>query len=111
MQFFSSLGLSLAFLAVSVLGDLHPDCACNNDGTSNSRITIDACTVYNDAKYEWGGSSFDDASGRCVAAEGAELAGKEWEAACKQISSKGFACPDSEGTCYAKTDDVRGSCA
>ncbi|XDG07722.1 hypothetical protein ABKA04_007337 [Annulohypoxylon sp. FPYF3050] len=111
MQFFTSLYLSFALLAVSVRGDLHPDCVCNNDGTYNWRMTTVACTKYNDAGYQWGGSTYDTPSGRCDAASGAQIAGKEWEAACKAIASSGFQCVDGVGTCFANPDSVRGSCS
>ncbi|KAI1635812.1 hypothetical protein F4809DRAFT_650980 [Biscogniauxia mediterranea] len=111
MQLISSICLSLAFLAVSVRGDLHPDCVCTNDGTYNWRMTLKACTVYNDAGYQWGGSTYDTPSGRCDANANSQLGGNEWEAACKSVASSGFQCVDGTGTCFATPDSVRGSCS
>ncbi|KAI0886535.1 uncharacterized protein GGS22DRAFT_114782 [Annulohypoxylon maeteangense] len=111
MQFLVSFCLSFAFLAVSVRGDLHPDCVCNNGGTYVWRMTTNACTVYNNAAYQWGGSNYNTASGRCDANSGAQLGGNEWEAACKSVAKTGFQCVDGVGTCFADPDEVRGSCS
>ncbi|KAI1341211.1 hypothetical protein F5Y15DRAFT_27358 [Xylariaceae sp. FL0016] len=111
MQSFLAIFLSVLSLAISVRADLHPDCVCNNGGTYIWRMTTNACTVYNDAGYQWGGSAYNTDSGRCVANEGAQLGGNEWEAACKQVASSGFACVSGVGTCFANPDDVRGDCA
>ncbi|KAM0545756.1 hypothetical protein ACHAPJ_011180 [Fusarium lateritium] len=101
-----------AFLFLSVVtADLHPNCACHNGDSYNWRITTNACTDYNDAGYKWGGATYNGTSGRCTQANAeAQLAGKEWEAACKKIAQAGFPCADGEGTCYANPDEVRGRC-
>ncbi|KAI0594885.1 hypothetical protein F4775DRAFT_595773 [Biscogniauxia sp. FL1348] len=111
MQFPTTISLGLVYLAVSVNADLHPDCVCNNGGTYNWRMTINACTMYNDAGYKWGGSVYNTPTGRCNAAASSNIAGKEWEASCKSVATQGFQCVDGIGTCYADPDGVRGSCS
>ncbi|KAF4974271.1 hypothetical protein FZEAL_8807 [Fusarium zealandicum] len=101
-----------AFLFLSVVtADLHNSCACHNGDSYNWRITTNACTEYNDAGYKWGGATYDGPAGRCTQASAeAQIAGKEWEAACKKIAQTGFQCADGEGTCYADPKKVRGRC-
>ncbi|KAL6410107.1 hypothetical protein AUP68_06518 [Ilyonectria robusta] len=102
-----SVVLFFAFAAA----DLHDNCACDNGDSYNWRITTNACTMYNDANYKWGGASYDTASGRCTQATAEDqIAGKEWESACKEIAKAGFQCADGVGTCYVDPDDVRGRC-
>ncbi|KPM37538.1 hypothetical protein AK830_g9014 [Neonectria ditissima] len=94
-----------------VTADLHDSCACRNGDSEIARITTLACTAYNDAGYEWGGATYDEGTGRCVQTTADDqIAGDQWEAACQQIATAGFACVDGEGTCYANPDDVQGSC-
>ncbi|KAH8660551.1 hypothetical protein BX600DRAFT_523543 [Xylariales sp. PMI_506] len=104
-----TLGLALTFAGV-VLGDLHASCTCHNGDSYNWRITTAACTVYNDAGYQWGGAEYDTPSGRCTADSDASIAGDQWEAACKSVATTGFQCSSGEGTCFAEPDDVRGWC-
>lgn len=48
---------------------------------------------------------------QCTQGDGnARIAGKEWEAACREVAQKGFGCIDGQGWCYADTNDVRGRC-
>ncbi|KAJ4005030.1 uncharacterized protein FIESC28_03237 [Fusarium coffeatum] len=103
--------LTVFVLLTAVTAKLHDNCACHNGDAYNFRMTIDACKVYNDAGYKWGGAAYDTPSGRCVQADAeAKLAGDQWEDACKEIASKGFPCADGKGTCYADPKDVRGRC-
>ncbi|KAF4441828.1 hypothetical protein F53441_11913 [Fusarium austroafricanum] len=98
------------FLSVAT-AKLHENCACHNGDSYSFRLTMAACTEYNDAGYEWGGAKYDTPSGRCVGASGEDkIAGDQWEDACRKISKEGFACADGEGKCYANSDSVRGRC-
>ncbi|RGP69512.1 hypothetical protein FSPOR_4616 [Fusarium sporotrichioides] len=101
-----------AFLFLSVVtADLHNNCACHNGDSYNFRMTMDACTVYNDAGYEWGGVAYDTPSGRCTQANAeAQIAGDQWEDACREVAAKGFPCADGKGTCFADPSEVRGRC-
>ncbi|KAM0208167.1 hypothetical protein ACHAQI_007177 [Fusarium lateritium] len=93
--------LSALFFLTAVTANLHDNCACHNGDSHNWRMTIDACTEYNDAGYEE----------QCVQATTEDkLAGDQWEDACRKVAQKGFGCADGKGTCYANPDDVRGRC-
>lgn len=60
---------------------------------------------------QWGGATYDEVTGWCTQANSdARIAGKEWEAACRDIAQKGFGCIDGQGKCYADVGDVRGRC-
>ncbi|RYP14499.1 hypothetical protein DL765_006335 [Monosporascus sp. GIB2] len=110
------LSLALAFssslaLAPSVLAKNHPNCTCHNGDSYNWRITTLACKEYARSGYENSNVVYDTPSGRCVqATSGDYLMGDEWEAACRAIAQSGFECADGQGTCFAKTDSVRGWC-
>ncbi|KAJ3522658.1 hypothetical protein NM208_g12767 [Fusarium decemcellulare] len=118
-----------AFLFLTaVTANLHDSCTCHNGDSYNWRMTTNACGKYNDAGYKWGGSVYDTPSGRVSKpyfnktvpnandssapkpTQRPQLAGKEWEAACKEIAQTGFQCADGVGTCYADPDEVRGRC-
>ncbi|KAH7131293.1 hypothetical protein EDB81DRAFT_808299 [Dactylonectria macrodidyma] len=101
-----------AFCFFSVaLADLHASCTCHNGDSYNWRMTTKSCTIYNDAGYEWGGTTYDSASGRCTQNSSEEnIAGDQWEDACKEIAKSGFDCADGVGTCYASPDDIKGWC-
>ncbi|KAJ4328407.1 hypothetical protein N0V84_001090 [Fusarium piperis] len=103
--------LSVFFFLTLATARLHDSCTCHNGDSYNWRMTTNACTDYNDSKFEWGGATYDTPSGRCtqITAED-KIAGKQWEAACKKIALSGFQCADGVGTCYADPDDVRGRC-
>ncbi|KAH8694417.1 hypothetical protein BGZ61DRAFT_532502 [Ilyonectria robusta] len=111
-MYFSVAKIVSAFMALNmVAANLHDSCACRNGDSDNTRLTTLACTAYNEASYEWGSTTYDAASGRCVQATTEDqIAGKEWQAACQKIASSGFDCADGEGKCYASPDEVSGSC-
>ncbi|KAH6664800.1 hypothetical protein F5X68DRAFT_279591 [Plectosphaerella plurivora] len=99
------------FFSALASANLHTNCHCDNGEAYNWRITADACKTYNDANYKWGGATYDAATGWCTQANSdARIAGKEWEAACRDIAQKGFGCIDGQGKCYADVGDVRGRC-
>ncbi|KAI3390951.1 hypothetical protein diail_8325 [Diaporthe ilicicola] len=93
----------LAAFAGAALADMHSSCACNNGGF-NWRITSPACDAYGN------GVSYDTASGHCISEDGDALDGDQWQAHCQTVATEGFACADGKGTCYASTENVRGSC-
>ncbi|SPO03584.1 uncharacterized protein DNG_06267 [Cephalotrichum gorgonifer] len=114
-MYFSSPKLSLLSAAVllvsSVMADLHDSCTCHNGDSYNWRMTTAACTVYDEAKYQWGGTYYNSTTGRCTQrASEDQLGGNEWEDACKRIASTGFQCADGVGTCFANTEDIKGWC-
>lgn len=49
-------------------------------------------------------------TGRCTSSSGSLLDGDRWQAACQKIATDGFACADGQGTCYADSASVKGSC-
>ncbi|KAH6970624.1 hypothetical protein BKA56DRAFT_559006 [Ilyonectria sp. MPI-CAGE-AT-0026] len=101
---------AILFFALAA-ADLHDSCTCHNGDSYNWRMTTNACASYNDANYQWGGAFYDTPSGRCTQQSAEEqLAGDQWEAACKEIAKTGFQCSDGVGTCYANPDDVSGWC-
>ncbi|EKJ77356.1 hypothetical protein NXS19_010729 [Fusarium pseudograminearum] len=98
------------FLSVAT-AKLHNNCACHNGDSYNFRMTMNACTVYDDADYQWGGVKYDTPSGRCTQEDAeAQIAGDQWEDACKEVAAKGFPCADGKGTCFANPKEVRGRC-
>ncbi|KAH6892635.1 hypothetical protein B0T10DRAFT_458343 [Thelonectria olida] len=111
-MYFPIAKVSSVFAAINVVAaNLHDNCHCRNGDSAYDRITTLACEAYNAAGYEWGGTTYNADTGSCVKATSEDkIAGKEWEAACRQIATSGFACADGEGTCYANSDDVRGDC-
>ncbi|KAH7223019.1 hypothetical protein BKA60DRAFT_538466 [Fusarium oxysporum] len=92
-----------AFLLITaVTAKLHDNCACHNGDSYNWRLTVAACTEYNDEGYEWGGATYNETSGRCVQATTEDkIAGDQWEDACRKIAEEGYDCADGEGKCYA----------
>ncbi|TDZ54521.1 hypothetical protein CTRI78_v006269 [Colletotrichum trifolii] len=101
------------FALVSVASaNLHDACACHNGDSYNWRITTKACELYSSKNYQWGVAVYDEASGRCVKkTDNDQIAGNEWEDACREIASTGYQCPDGKGLyCKANPDDVRGRC-
>ncbi|KAM0356371.1 hypothetical protein ACHAPY_006827 [Fusarium culmorum] len=86
------------FLSVAT-AKLHNNCACHNGDSYNYRMTMNACTVYDDADYK---CTQEDAE--------AQIAGDQWEDACKEVAAKGFPCADGKGTCFANPKEVRGRC-
>ncbi|CAN8097004.1 unnamed protein product [Discula destructiva] len=109
MKFSISLSAVMLFVGAAI-ADTHPECWCSNGGTYNWRITTNSCTAYSDKGYQWGTTTYNDASGLCVADSGAVIAGNEWSDSCKATASAGFACADGVGTCYANAEDVSASC-
>ncbi|EPE03010.1 hypothetical protein F503_08624 [Ophiostoma piceae UAMH 11346] len=100
-----------ATLLASASADLHASCTCHNGDSYNWRMTTIACTAYNNADYKWGGTVYDTPSGRCTQESAdSQIAGDQWEDACKSIAASGFQCADGQGTCFADPDDVQGSC-
>ncbi|KAI8308416.1 hypothetical protein K4K61_002688 [Colletotrichum sp. SAR11_59] len=113
MQFSIAKVASLFVLVSAVSANLHDNCACHNGDSYNWRITVKACELYSSKNYEWGVGVYDEASGRCVKkTDNDQLAGKEWEAACREVATdEGFACADGKGLyCKADSDSVRGRC-
>ncbi|KAK2037580.1 hypothetical protein LZ31DRAFT_580020 [Colletotrichum somersetense] len=108
---FSVSKLAAAFLFVSVASaNLHDSCTCHNSDSYNWRITTKACQLYARSNYQWGQAAYDTPSGRCVAASGAQIAGDQWEDACRQIAKSGFDCADGRGHCTADPDAIKGWC-
>ncbi|WYZ33996.1 hypothetical protein EsH8_I_000272 [Colletotrichum jinshuiense] len=112
MQFTIAKVASLFVLFSVAAADLHDSCACHNGDSYNWRITTKACELYASKSYQWGAGTYDSASGRCVKnSDNDSIAGKEWEAACREVANTGFACADGQGLyCKAPTNEVRGRC-
>ncbi|KAF9871037.1 hypothetical protein CkaCkLH20_11454 [Colletotrichum karsti] len=112
MQFSIAKVASLFALVSVATANLHDNCACDNGDSYNWRITTKACELYSSKNYQWGVGVYDAPSGRCVKkTDNDQLAGKEWEAACREVASTGFDCADGKGLyCKANPDDVRGRC-
>ncbi|KAK1974176.1 hypothetical protein LZ30DRAFT_741270 [Colletotrichum cereale] len=109
---FSISKMAAAFLFLSAASaDLHDNCACHNGDSYNWRITIKACELYSSKKYQWGPTTYDTPSGRCTKdADWAQIAGDQWEEACRDVAKTGFDCFDGKGHCTADPDVVRGRC-
>ncbi|GKT55920.1 hypothetical protein ColTof4_11667 [Colletotrichum tofieldiae] len=103
---------SIFFFLSVASADLHDSCTCHNGDSYNWRITTKACELYASKNYQWGKGTYDTPSGRCVKnSDNDQLAGKEWEAACREVATSGFQCADGQGLrCNAPTDEVRGRC-
>ncbi|KAH8898378.1 hypothetical protein GQ53DRAFT_837298 [Thozetella sp. PMI_491] len=112
MKFFTvALPLFAVIFAPSVLANNHVSCTCHNGDSYNWRITTLACENYAKAGYANSNVAYDTPSGRCTQASSSDyLMGDQWEEACKAIAKSGFQCADGKGTCFAETDQVRGSC-
>ncbi|KAF4775496.1 hypothetical protein HER10_EVM0011159 [Colletotrichum scovillei] len=112
MQFSIAKVASLFVLLSVASADLHDNCACDNGDSYNWRITTKACELYASKNYQWGKGTYNTETGRCVQNSASDqLAGKEWEAACREIASTGFDCADGKGLyCKANPDEVRGRC-
>ncbi|KZL69533.1 hypothetical protein CI238_00725 [Colletotrichum incanum] len=112
MQFSIAKVASIFFFLSVASADLHDSCTCHNGDSYNWRITTKACELYASKNYQWGKGTYDTPSGRCVKnSDNDQLAGKEWEAACREVATSGFQCADGEGLrCVAPTDEVRGRC-
>ncbi|GKT66430.1 hypothetical protein ColTof4_03922 [Colletotrichum tofieldiae] len=104
--------IAAAFLFVSVaFADLHDSCTCHNGDSYNWRITTKACEVYSSKDYKWGKGTYDTPSGRCTkSGDSDQLAGDQWEAACREVAVAGFQCADGKGRCTADADQVKGWC-
>ncbi|WQF78738.1 hypothetical protein CDEST_03752 [Colletotrichum destructivum] len=112
MQFSVTKIASIFFFLSVASADLHDSCTCHNGDSYNWRITTKACELYASKNYKWGKGTYDTPSGRCVQNSGTDqLAGKEWEAACREVANSGFQCADGQGLyCKAPTNEVRGRC-
>ncbi|KAF4805734.1 hypothetical protein CGCSCA5_v015091 [Colletotrichum siamense] len=108
---FLQAAAGLALLSVAS-ANLHDSCACHNSGDPNLRITAKACELYASKQHRWGKGDFDASSGQCVkSTDSDQIAGKEWEAACREAADTGFKCADGKGLyCKAPPNEVRGRC-
>ncbi|EFQ27407.1 hypothetical protein CGRA01v4_04486 [Colletotrichum graminicola] len=110
---FSIAKIASVFALLSVASaDLHDHCSCGNSDSYNWRITIKACELYASKNYEWGKTVYDTPSGNCVkATDTDQIAGDQWEEACREVATSGFQCADGQGLrCTAPPDEVRGWC-
>ncbi|OHF04127.1 hypothetical protein CORC01_00466 [Colletotrichum orchidophilum] len=112
MQFSIAKVASVFFLLSAASAKLHDSCTCHNGDSYNWRITIKACSLYASKNYQWGNGTYNTESGRCTQnTANDQLAGDQWEDACREIASSGFDCADGKGLyCKASPDDVRGWC-
>jgi hypothetical protein len=79
--------------------------------TTRYALTLSLCHNIVLTCHQWGGATYDSATGWCTQTDGnARIAGKEWEAACRSVAQGGFGCVDGQGWCYAAVSDVRGRC-
>ncbi|KAK2009159.1 hypothetical protein LZ32DRAFT_620922 [Colletotrichum eremochloae] len=111
MQFSISKTAVAFFLLSAVSADLHESCTCHNGDSYNWRLTTKACDLYAQKNYQWGRTHYDTPSGRCVRNSDTEnIAGDQWEDACRETAKTGFNCADGRGNCTADPDQVRGWC-
>ncbi|GKT45880.1 uncharacterized protein ColSpa_06061 [Colletotrichum spaethianum] len=111
MQLFIAKITAIFLLFSFAFANLHDSCKCRNSESDNSRMTTSACETYSNKNYKWGKSAYDAASGLCIkSSQTDQIAGNEWEAACREVAVSGFPCADGKGHCTADPNEVRGKC-